>query len=441
MPKHRHLTRQLLLAARRGHLPAPYYMELLLERLASACPACREVIESIEEDEIPPAAYRAPVARALGKIPVHPALEGYEAQRRAAPALFDQLAPLAAAQRLLLIRNAPERFGNLALGERALDAARACLPQDLPGSLAWAEAVEAIAGAYLAPYPAHLARAVALQANAHRALGDFARARTLFRRAQQLLDDHDVFELEVGAELNSLLASLHIDLGEWEEATHHLESAIALYQILGDTQALARTFMQLGNLQAHLGDPAAATQADRAACNLLDPETDTRLYLAARLNYAFHLQDLGESARARDVLAYERELFEASSDPLIATRVTWLLARLDVELGDPAEGERRYRELRDRFAAQEHGFHAALVCVELASLYLQQGRLAEVEEAAGQAVELFQAHALHQDALASLLLLRQAARARTLTLDALRRGATYLRRAQHEPKTRRDTAN
>jgi hypothetical protein len=199
--------------------------------------------------------------------------------------------------------------------------------------------------------------------------------------------------------------------------------------------------MQLGNLQAHLGDPAAATQADRAACNLLNPETDTRLYLAARLNYAFHLQDLGESARARDVLAYERELFEASSDTLIATRLTWLLARLDVELGDPADGERRYRELRDHFAAQEHGFHAALVCVELASLYLQQRRLADVEEAAGQAVELFQAHAVHQDALASLLLLQQAARARTLTLDALQRAATFLRRASHEPKVRRDTTN
>lgn len=441
MSRHRHLTRQLLLAARRGTLPSRAFAELLLSRLIEACPHCRQIVETVEEQEIPLPDYRAPVARALRRIPVAPAIERYEEQARLAPELLAQLEPLSPAQRLLMVRNSPGRFSNLALGERVLDASRACLPHDPAGSLGWAEVADAIAASYLSDYYPHRARALALQGNAHRALGDFTRARQLLDQAREMLNAHHVFDLDIGAELNSFLGSLHTELGEWDEASHHLESALALYQVLGDAQNLARIFINLGNLHHLLGDPAAAADAHRAACQNLDPETETRLYLAARLNYAFDLQELGESTRARDVLDHELELYDTSTDPLLITRVSWLRARLAVEFGHPEEAERRYLELRDQFAAREHGFHAALVSVELASLYLQQGRFSELEETARQAVQLFQAHAVHQRALAALLLLYDAARARTLTLDALERTAGFLRRAEHDPQGRFRTAH
>jgi tetratricopeptide (TPR) repeat protein len=433
MATHRHISRKLLLAARRGQITYQHLAEVLLDRLGSLCPGCREEVEAVAAAEIPQEAYRPSVSRA---VRLEAELRRHEEDRKAAPALLAALRGLSAEQRLLRIRNSPERFANVALGEDLIDAARACLPDDLEGSLAWARAAEAVAESYPSPYYPHLVLGIAYQGNAHRAMGDFEGARARLYQARNLMEAHGITDIELGAELNSLLGSFCSDLGRLDEAAEHLENAAALYKTVGDEERLARILIQLGILHGLRDDVSAALEADRAAQALLYLERNQRLYLAARLNFAYHLVDASRPAEARDVLDWDTDLFTGNVDAHTRLRVAWLEARIAGELGDPAAAEAGYLVVREELVRQRHGFNAALACLDLAVLYHGQGRYRELEEVAGQAVELFQAYALHQEALASLLLLRDAARVRKATVERILRVAAFLRQAERSPEAR-----
>ena len=438
MSKHRHITRQLLLAARRGQVSWRHLAEVLLDRLSTACPDCRDEAEAAVPAKIPVAAYREPVLQA---VRIETDLRRYEEDRKAAPALLSLLRELSPEQRLLRIGNAPERFANLALGEDLLDEARACLPGDAEGSLGWARTAEAVAATYGTPHYPHRILALAYQGNAHRAMGDFDLARTRLNQARNLVQAHQVVDLDLGAELHSLFGSLCRDLSRFDEAAEHLENAAALYKTLGDDDCLARVLIQLGLLHAIVGNFAEALVADKAAIGLLSPKGNPRLYLSARINFARHLAEAGQPETARDYLDYDRDLHEAHADSHMKLRVAWLDARIAFELGDAPGAERGYLEVRKEFVRQRHGFNAALVSLELAALYHGQGRFQELEETAVQAVDLFQAYELHQEALAALVLLRDAARARSLTAETLVRVVEFLREAERVPGARFQSPN
>lgn len=431
--RHRHVTRSLLLAARRGEISYRELAETLLERLGQVCSGCREEAEAARASEIPLAAYHGPVTRALH---VGDRLRRFQAERADAPELLELLQGLSPEQRLLRIQNSPRRFGNPALAEALVEEARSCLPHDPAGSLAWARALEAVAGACRPPYAAHRVLAVAYQGNAHRAAGDFRRGEELLRRARDLMTAHGVSDPEVDAELHSLFGSLCSDLGRFDESLEHLEGAARLYEALDEPKRLARVLMKLGMLHRLLDDLPAALRADKAALGLLSPVDDRRLYLAARVNYAYHLAEAGKPLTARDVLDWDADLFRQHADPHTRVRVDWLQARLAGELGDPAGAESGLLAVRDEVARQGQGFHAALVCLDLAALYHEEGRVRELQETAAQAVELFRAHAIHREALAALVLLRDAARSHTLSAETIARIARFVEQARRDPTAR-----
>ena len=438
MPKHRHITRKLLLAARRGQVSWQHLAGVLLERLSTACRGCREEAEAAAAEEIPAESYRQPVTRA---VQIEAELRRYEEDRKTAPALLARLRELSPEQRLLRIRNAPERFANLALGEDLIDEARGCIPHDPEGSLGWARTAEAVAGTYAMPYYPHLILAIAYQGNAHRAMGDFDLARARLYQARNLMEAHQVTDLDLGAELHSLLGSLCSDLGRFDEAAEHLEGAAALYKTLGEDKRLARVLIQIGLLHGIVGNFTEALEADKAALALLTPEGDLRTYLCARLNLALHLIERGQPELARDFLEWDADLYAKNGDTYLQVRVSWLEARIALALGDPAGAERGYLAVRQEFIGKRHGFNTALVSLELATLYHEQRRFSELEEIAAQTVDLFQAYELHQEALAALVLLRDAARARSLTAETIARVTAFLREAERVPAARFQSPN
>lgn len=432
MGRHRHISRELLLAARRGALPGDDLAERLLARLAELCPVCRDEILAADAAGYPEESYREPVGRALR---IRDDLARSERDAAAVPELLGILRGLSVEQRALRIRNAPDRFGNRALGEELLDQARACLPHDPEGSLAWARTVEAVAAAYATPHPPHEVLALAYQGNAHRAAGDFDRARRDLLRARELADRTAVADLDVAAELDSFFGSLYSDLSRFPEAVEKLESAAERFGLLGEDVRRARVLLKLGVLQALMDDLPAALETDRAAVSLLLPEESPSLYLAARLNFAVHLADAGEPRAAREVLDYEREQY-LQADSHLRVRFDSLQARLAVELGNPEKAEAIYRNVLGEFERQRQGFDAAHVCLELGALYLEQRRYGDLEEIAAQAVTLFEAHETHREALAALALLHEATRARRVTSETIQRIGRFLERAQRDPGAR-----
>jgi len=105
-------------------------------------------------------------------------------------------------------------------------------------------------------------------------------------------------------------------------------------------------------------------------------------------------------------------------------------------MGDLDAAERAYLATRDGFVAQGIGYDAAMVSLDLAVLYLREGRTADVRRIAEEMLPIFAAQDVHREALAALTLFQEAARQDQLTVERAREVVTYLREARSEPGVR-----
>lgn len=432
-----HVTREMLKALRHGEIGEAELTELLRDHLAEVCSECRRAIEADRAEEIPLAEYAKPVRRARYSKRLRLEADRLNEEMREAPRLLRTLQGLTVEQRWLRIRNAPDLYGsNRFLCELLFDIARSCLPDDPAGSQGWAETVEAIARLRDEPYMPHVVRALAFQGNARRAAGDFDSALVQLHRARSLMVEHDVHDLELSAELHSFLGSLCTDLRRFDQATEHLESASRLYDMLDDEDGTVRVLMQLSNLHREGDVMDEALEVDRAVLELISRENHPTRYAAALLNYASDLAHTGQHQRAQEVLAVDEVFYEELVDEHTRIRLLWLKGQLAMEIGHTEDAEVALASVRDYFVAQEHGFNCALVCLDLARLYHRHTRWYELHETAAQAVRLFQSYALHQEALAALVLLRDAAAAEGVTAATIERVVGFLHKVQRDPKAR-----
>jgi len=114
-------------------------------------------------------------------------------------------------------------------------------------------------------------------------------------------------------------------------------------------------------------------------------------------------------------------------------RVRWLEGLVAAGLGRTEEAVAALEEVRREFAARGIAFDTALVSLDLAVIYLGQGRTAEVKALAAEMVAIFRAQRVQQEALAAVLVFQKAADRERATIEQARRLAGYLRQAQHDP--------
>jgi hypothetical protein len=80
--------------------------------------------------------------------------------------------------------------------------------------------------------------------------------------------------------------------------------------------------------------------------------------------------------------------------------------------------------------------NAAAVSLDLAVLYVAQGRGAEVRRLAAEILPIFRSRELHREAIAALIALRQASRMETRSTRLLAEIRAHLDRARRDPKLR-----
>jgi hypothetical protein len=174
----------------------------------------------------------------------------------------------------------------------------------------------------------------------------------------------------------------------------------------------------------------------RDAVKKLPPDAEPRLYLCGRHNLGFYLTEAGEYTQAADLLAQDEDLYRQFPDAWTQLRRSWLRARIAAGLGDRATAETTFRTVRDGFLAQGIGYDAAMVSLELAGLFLRQGRTADVKRLAEEMIPIFEAQDVHREAAAALLLFQEAARQEAVTATMLRELTDYLRNARNDPSLR-----
>ena len=415
-----HVTRELLEAVATAELPPKVLVDLVLHHLVHLCPHCRTEFEAFSQGK-----HHVPATRRE----LDASLELVRKRLAQAQKWLDELKRLDPDERVGRVERARTRFRGQLFTRLLLKESRAHLPDDPRKSHTWARA--ALASVFYATGQDDLfVLAVSYQANASRLLGDVRGAREGFAWARQLIQQRGVTDLEIYAEVDRLQASLHHDLRAFDEAEQLLSRSAMLYDLLKDREGNSIVLMKLSNLYLFRGDIAEALQLDRQVLEMVSPERDPRLYLGARFNLAHHLVEAGEVGAARDLLTYDEDLYEQYADETTRINLSWLTGRIASAVGDYGTAERELTAARDAYAKRANGFDVACICLDLALLYHREEETEKLTEVASQAVVLFEKEEVHRDALAALILLRDAARAETLTRETIEKVARFLKDAR-----------
>jgi len=188
--------------------------------------------------------------------------------------------------------------------------------------------------------------------------------------------------------------------------------------------------------QEQMGDFDASIPTLERASALIDGEREPRLLFGIRFNLAVNLAHQKRHAEAVALLPEVRELAMEMGNGLDLVRVVWLESRIFAGLGRREEAVAALEQVRGEFTTREIAYDAALVSLELAVLYLEDGRTSEVRILARQMLWIFRAQGVHREALAALKLFCEAAEREQATVDLARRVAEYLEKARHNPDLR-----
>jgi tetratricopeptide (TPR) repeat protein len=223
---------------------------------------------------------------------------------------------------------------------------------------------------------------------------------------------------------------LRKDQRRFAEAEELLTRAAMLFRISGDAIGTARVLLKLGALFSQQSLFGRAIETTEAALERLAVEEEPRLYLSGRHNLALYLAEAGRFAQAAGLVAADEDLYRQIPEPWLQLRLSWLLGKIAAGLGEGVEAERLFRETRDGFVRQGNGYDAAMASLDLALLYLREGRAADVLPLAEEMAALFGAQEVHREALAAVLLFQEAARREEVTAGMVRELAGRLETAR-----------
>jgi transcriptional regulator with XRE-family HTH domain len=237
-----------------------------------------------------------------------------------------------------------------------------------------------------------------------------------------------------GWRLLDLEASLWIDLRKPARALALLDQATEAAPQSGDSQA--RLWLKRSNALALMGDTEGAIEAGEKARSLLGSDSSPRLHWIVQFYLMESLCEVGRAAKAEELLDGLRALTAQIGNGLDSLRLRWLEAKIAAGVGRVAEAIAALSRVRADFAEKTIRYDEALASMELAALYLMQGRTADVKRLVRQMEPIFRAKGVHEEAKKALELFRQAVELETVTLELVRRVVAYLYRAQHNPELR-----
>lgn len=347
-----------------------------------------------------------------------------------AQALLERLRPYSTAQRRALILE-DEAFHrrdlSLLLCQESLDAAT----DDADSAVALAGLAE-LAATLIRGRQVPLSRlqgfTVFHLGNAFRVRGELPGAAAQFRRAEVLWmrgASGDPEGLLDEARVLGMQASLRRAQGDLPAALALLDQALAIGG--SETKYL---LLNRAKVLEEMDRHEEALEDLRRAASWINPEREPRLHWNQRFNSLVVLVHLGKYQKAEAGLPEVRDLAERVGKKLNTLRVRWLEGLTAAGLKRMEEAIAALEEVRREFAARGIAFDTALVSLDLAVIYLKQGRTAEVKELAAEMVAIFRAQRVQQEALAAVLVFQKAADRERATIEQARRLAGYLRQAR-----------
>lgn len=241
------------------------------------------------------------------------------------------------------------------------------------------------------------------------------------------------------ARLMDLTASLRTDQRRFDEAFQLLDWVHALHLELGESHEAGRALISKSNAAAYALDLEEAVRLLGQGLALIDADREPMLALAVVHNLLSHLVDAGKLAEAARLFGESRALYASCGGRLEQLKARWLEGRISSGLDDPSGAELAFREVRAGFEEADLPYDMALVSLDLAALWLEQSRNQEIRLLLDETVETFRARGIRREAIAALLMLRQAFERQRATAALLRTVASELLRLESEPAPRAGT--
>jgi tetratricopeptide (TPR) repeat protein len=279
------------------------------------------------------------------------------------------------------------------------------------------------------------ARAWAELANAYRVANEFAPAEEAMGLALELRAQGTGDPL-LYARIADLSASLACDQRRFKEAFRLLDLAYAIHSRYSDSHEVGRIVLLKGLYTGYAGKPEEGLQLLIRGLSMIDRARDAKLVFHTLHNVLLFRVELGDFEQAQRQLQRMRPLYAAHADWLDLVKLHRLEGEIAAGLGDLETAEATFQQIREELENAGLGYQAALVSLDLAGVWLQQSRTAEVRRLASDVVSSFRALGVEREALSALHLLQEALERDQATLEVLRLVGGILRRLQNERVTR-----
>jgi len=274
-------------------------------------------------------------------------------------------------------------------------------------------------------------------ANAFRASGDPIKAEAALMRAldRRSAGTGDPLLLALLAEM---AATIYCWRRGFPDAFRLLEFARRLYTRYGDAHDVGRVLLHNGLYLGRANEPEKALELLARALGTIDVQRDPRLVFQTLHNLLLFHVELGSFEQAQAQLTAMQHLYERYAGRIDQIKLTWIEGQIAAGLGESVKAEEILLRARDEFDGAGLGYNAALVSLDLAALRLQQGRTAEVRRLVEDMVATFRGVGVDREAIAAVLMLRDAAEHDRASVEMLRAVAGLLHRLQAGPAPRLD---
>lgn len=277
------------------------------------------------------------------------------------------------------------------------------------------------------------ARAWAELANAFRVSEDFEQAEVALAEGSEA-SERGTGDLLLLARLYDVEASLRTDQRRLDEALKVLRRAHDTYTRLGDVHLAGRALIKKGINTHYNGQPEEAVTILRAGLEQVDAQKDPKL---ASVGQQALLDALAACGRFREAsrLLLASGLGEAfAGEPLNLAKLRWIEGKIFAGLGKLARAEQVYLGVRSSFLEVGRKYESALAGLDLASVWLRQGKASQVRELAEELVGTFKEVGVQSEALKAVRFFREACRRERATPALVETVGVFLQRLEWQPQ-------
>lgn len=275
-------------------------------------------------------------------------------------------------------------------------------------------------------------RAWAELANAHRAADDLDKASTAFEQAFELLAQ-GTGDLHLKARLYDMFASFLGTYRRFGLAFGAFDVAHSAYLELGDRHLAGRVLLAKAIYLHYSGESDEAIPLNESGLALVEEDRDPNLVREAHLNRLWFLVASGQFEQATRELFERRADLEQIDGRVNTIKLRWLQGQIAAGQGKWQSAEIAFLEVKEGFEQVSMGYHAALVSLELALLWMQQNRLVQTERLVEEAVQVFLTLGIPRETMGAVQILNESRQRKLMTAALLDSVVKYLHRAEHNP--------